>query len=401
MKKNIKTITAGLGDTPKWVTLTAKQVARLNAVNAKYNEELAANRPEYPVADESTLADILLGNTSPLAAVGGHEAIKALGWSDHQLDITLDDLEDYRGGRRRQRGNRGNRGGNQQRSRGGSKSGGSKSGGSKGGGRTGGGTLLNPAIVLASVKAKIASTGLKPVGMTGKLVHGAQNFEMLTEAKAKWFGDSYKEFIPLAHVWIAVEIGKDGLEEIARQTGYTAYCSADNSRGNQAVGILVHPRVKVKGVTIIQEVANVQGVGDLRPVLVLECEDTGTDADPKDKEFKAAAVHLKSMRGGEATTAAVRYQQCQIIAQKLTGKVIIGGDWNMKLPTVKDYSPMTAAGYKLVDPGDSRNTHSMGSRLDAFFTLTFVTQLKGISLLDWFSDPTIGRGLTDHAGIAV
>lgn len=390
-----KKITVNTNDAPKWTSLTPKQVARLNAVNAAYNAELAANMPVYPDPDESTLTDILLGFTNPLAAVGGLDAIKALGWSNHQLDVTLADLEDYRGGRRRgNRGNRGNRGGNQQqqpRSR----------GGNKGGGRPGGGTLLNPAIVLASIRARIASVGLKPVGMTGKLVHGAQNFEMLTAAKAKWFGDSYKEIIPLAHVWICVEVGKDGLEEIARMTGYTAYCSADNSRGNQAVGILVHPRLKVLGQSIIQEVADVQGVGDLRPVLVLELEDTSPDADPKDKIFKAAAVHLKSMRGGEATTAAVRYQQCQIIAQKLSGKTIIGGDWNMKLPSVKDYSPMTAAGWQLVDPGDSRNTHSMGSRLDAFFTLTFVTQLKGIKLLDWFADPTIGRGLTDHAGIAV
>ncbi|CAN5635259.1 hypothetical protein BH10CYA1_BH10CYA1_45500 [soil metagenome] len=392
MKKNTKNITVSTSDQPKWTSLTDKQVARLNKVNAAYTAELLATRPVYPELPVQSLTDILLGNTTALSAVGGLEAITQLGWSDHQLDITLDDLQDYRGGRRR--GNRG--GGQQQRSRGGS-----KGGSSKGGGRTGGGTLLNPAIVLASIKTKIASTGLKPVGMTGKLVHGAQNFEMLTQAKAKWFGDSYKEFIPLAHVWICVEIGKDGLEEIARQTGYTAYCSADNSRGNQAVGILVHPRLKVLGQTIIQEVADVQGVGDLRPVLVLELEDTSPDADPKDKTFKAAAVHLKSMRGGEATTAAVRYQQCQIIANKLTGKVLIGGDWNMKLPGIKDYSPMTAAGWLLVDAGDSRNTHIMGSRLDAFFTLTFITQLKGIKLLDWFSDATIGRGLTDHAGIAV
>jgi len=391
MKKNQKNIT-GI-NAPKWTSLTPKQVARLNAVNAEYNRELAENLPQYPDTDESTLTDILLGATSPLAALGGHEAIKALGWSDHQLDITLDDLEDYRGGRRR---NRGNRGGNQQRSRGGN-----RGGGNKGGGRTGGGTLLNPALVLASVKAKVASLGLKPVGMTGKVIHGAQNFEMLTLNKAKWFMDSYKEYIPLAHAWICVEIGKDGLEEIARQTGYTSYCSSDNSRGNQAVGILVHPRLKVLGTRTIDEVANVQGVNDLRPVLVVDVEDTSPDADPNDKRFSIAAVHLKSMRGGVQTTAAVRYQQCQIIANKLTGKVIIGGDWNMILPNVNDYAPLKQAGYLLVDPGDSRNTHIMGSRLDAFFTLAFASVLKGVKLMDWFSDPAIGRGLTDHAAIAV
>jgi hypothetical protein len=392
MKKNQK-ITVAATDTPKWTKLTAKQVARLNAINAEYNRQLAESRPEYPETDESTLTDILLGNTSPLAAVGGQEAIKALGWSDHQLDISLDDLDDYRGGRRRNRGNRG--GGQQQRSRGGNR------GGNKGGGRTGGGTLLNPAIVLASVKAKIASTGLKPVGMTGKLVHGAQNFEMLTLAKAKWFMDSYKEYIPLAHSWACVEIGKDGLEEVGRQTGYTAICSADNSRGNQAVGVLLHPRLKVLKSYTIDEVANVQGVNDLRPVLVVEVEDTSADADPNDKVYSIAVVHLKSMRGGVQTTAAVRYQQCQIIANKLTGKVIIGGDWNMILPNVTDYAPLKQAGYLLVDPGDTRNTHIMGSRLDAFFTLSFASVLKGIKLMDWFSDPTIGRGLTDHAAIAV
>lgn len=393
MKKNQKNI--AVVDTPKWTSLTPKQVARLNAVNAQYNKELAETRPEYPDTDTSSLTDILMGIKSPLDVIGGHDAVKALGWSDHQLDITLDDLEDYRGGRRRNRGNRGgNRGGQQQRSRGG------KGGGNKGGGRTGGGTLLNPAIVLASVKARIASTGLKPVGMKGKIVRGSQNFEMLTLNKAKWFMDSYKEFIPLAHVWTCVEIGKDGLEEIARQTGYTAYCSADNSRGNQAVGILVHPRLKVLGTRIIQEVANVQGVNDLRPVLIVDLEDTSPDADPADKNFWVGAVHLKSMRGGVATTAAVRYQQCAIIAQKLTGKGWLGGDWNMILPNVNDYQPLKQAGWLLVDPGDSRATHIMGSRLDAFFTLALSSVVKGISLLDWFADATIGRGLTDHAAIA-
>jgi len=72
----------------------------------------------------------------------------------------------------------------------------------------------------------------------------------------------------------------------------------------------------------------------------------------------------------------------------------------MKFPGVKDYSPMTAAGYQLVDKGDTRNTHIMGSRLDAFFTLSLSTEMKGLELLDWFSDATIGRGLTDHAAIA-
>lgn len=393
MKKNQKNIIP-TGDTPKWTSLTPKQVARLNAVNAEYNRQLAENLPQYPDTDPSTLTDILLGITSPLAAIGGHDAVKALGWTDHQLDISLDDLQDYRGGRRRNRGNRG--GGQQQRSRGG------KSGGSKGGGRPGGGTLLNPAIVLASVKARIAASGRKPVGMKGKIVRGSMNFEMLTLAKAKWFMDSYKEIMPLAHVWTCVEIGKDGLEEIARQIGYTAYCSADNSRGNQAVGILVHPRFKVLGTRVIQEVANVQGVNDLRPVYIVDLEDTSPEPDPSDDKVQwAGAVHLKSMRGGAATTAAVRYQQCQIIANKLkSGKGWLGGDWNMILPGVNDYQPMKQAGWLLVDPGDSRATHIMGSRLDALFTFGLSSVLKGIAVLDWFADPTIGRGLTDHAGLA-
>jgi hypothetical protein len=392
MKKNTKTSNM---DLPKWTVLTPKQVAKLNAVGEAHHRDNP--QPVYPEPGEATLADILLGNTNGLAAVGGVEGLKALGWDNHQLDITVDDIEDYRGGRRRQRGNRG---GNQQRSGGGNK-GGSKGGSGGGRGKTGGNVLLNPQIVLAAVQKKIAATGAKPVDMSGKIVFGCQNFEMLTKAKAAWFADSYKEFIPLAHVWMCVEIGKEGIEEIARLTGYTAYCSTDNSRGNQAVAILIHPRVKFIAKSSIDEVANVQGVNDLRPLLKLDLEDTAPQTPDAEKKFFAGVVHLKSMRGGEVTSGAVRYQQCQIIANKLSGNGVVGGDWNMKLPGVKDYSPLTAANFTLVDPGDSRNTHIMGSRLDGFFTLNFSRKLSGITLLDWFTDPTIGRGLTDHAGLNV
>lgn len=385
MAKNTRstTKTAGLEAAP-YKPLSAKQVARLNAVNAKYNEELARTRPVYPEVDPSTITDILLGNVNPLQAVGGLENIKALGWDNHQLDLTLDDLEDYRGGRRRNR--------NRQRG-----------GGNKGGGRPSGGTLMNPQIVLAAIQKKIAAVGAKPVGNTGEIIWGAQNFEMLTQAKAKWFMDSYKEYIPLAHVWLCSEIGKDGLEEIARQTGYTAYCSADNSRGNQAVGILIHPRLKMVTKTIYDEVANVQGVNDLRPLLVLDLEDTNPVTE-EDRLFWAGVLHLKSMRGGVATTGAVRYQQCQIVADKLKDKKTkgrVGGDMNMIFPGVKDYMPLTAVNLLLVDPADTRATHIGGSRLDAFFTFKYKSVVKGIRLLDWFSDSTIGRGLTDHAALSV
>jgi hypothetical protein len=386
MKKNTSN---NIGQ-PKWTVLTDKQVARLNAVSEKHHRDNP--QPVYPEPGEGTLADILLGNTNILAAVGGLDTIKSLGWHDHQLDITTEDLEDYRGGRRRNRGNRGNRGGNQQRS---------NQGGNKGGNKGGGNVLLNPQIVLTAVQKRVKASGKTPVGMDGKIVFGVQNFEMLTKAKAAWFADSYKEYIPLAHVWMCTEIGKEGIEEIARLTGYTAYCSTDNSRGNQAVAILIHPRLKFISKSSIDEVANVQGVNDLRPLLKVELEDTAPQTPDAEKKFFAGVVHLKSMRGGEVTSGAVRYQQCQIIASKLSGNGVVGGDWNMKLPGVKDYSPLTAANFQLVDPGDSRNTHIMGSRLDAFFTLNFARKLSGIELFDWFIDPTIGRGLTDHAALNV
>ena len=88
---------------------------------------------------------------------------------------------------------------------------------------------------------------------------------------------------------------------------------------------MVHPRLKVLNQISYDEVANVQGVPDLRPAFRLDLEDTVTG-----DKFAVVVVHLKSMRGGPQVSGKVRYQQCAIMATKL-GKGFVGviaGDWN-------------------------------------------------------------------------
>jgi hypothetical protein len=220
-------------------------------------------------------------------------------------------------------------------------------------------------------------------------VWAEQNFEFLDITKAKYFMDSYKEMIPLAHIWLCAEVAQDGLQEIAAQTGYKAYVSVENNR-HQAVGILLHPRLQIVGQpNSIDEVATVQGVPDLRPAFQVNVKDTTTGA-----EFWGCAVHLKSMRGGPVTSGAVRHQQCAIMAKKLTGSGIVGGDMNCLMPNISDIDPLLQAGFVLACP--STTTQSMGGILDGFFQLKMPKNLGTVELLAWFKDPTIGRGLTDH-----
>lgn len=263
--------------------------------------------------------------------------------------------------------------------------------GGRGKGKGGGGKKLpNPQVVLAEVQRLLANVPL--VGNEGPAVLDELNFEFLEASKAKYFIDSYKEIIPRAHIHFCVEVAAAGLNVLsAAMPDYTAYTSAENTRG-QAVGFLVHKRFKVIGKPIsYDDVATVQGIPDLRPAFRLDLEDTVTG-----DKFSVVVVHLKSMRGGPATTAPVRYQQCVIIAKKL-GKSFVGvvaGDWNTLIGKTTDCDPLIQAGFSLVDPGDSRATHIMGGRLDAFFQLN-VPGLASVTLISWFA--TLKRDLTDHA----
>lgn len=375
------------GTTRHKKTLTAYDVVRLNAANDKYNEHLAANLPTYPDHDADTLRELLLGGSLDDSHLQG------LGWQGHNLFQSFEDFEaeEFRGRRRRGRGGRGRT----PQPRSGKGKGKGSSGGSGGGGKT----LMNPAIVKGVVQTLINASGLTPVGMTGTVVRAVQNFEFLTGQKADWFMESYELIIPLAHIWKCSEITAEGLNKIAKKTGYTAYTSVENTRG-QAVGLLIHPRFKVLKEWSIDAVANVQGVADLRPVHGVDVEDTA-DVPADEKNSWEAAHHGKSMRGGAVTSGAVRFQQNDIIAKdrKGKGRGTIGGDFNTLIGTAagdKDISPLINGGFKLSDPSDTRSTQSMGGRLDAQFTLDFATDQKIKELFAWFKDPTIGRGLTDH-----
>ncbi len=266
--------------------------------------------------------------------------------------------------------------------------------GGKGKGKGGGGKKLpNPQLVLAEVQRLLVNVPL--VGNEGPAVLSELNFEFLEASKAKYFLDSYKEIIPRAHVHFCVEVAAAGLQALATaMPDYTAYTSAENTRG-QAVGFLVHKRFKVLGQQSYDDVATVQGIPDLRPAFRLDLEDTVTG-----DKFSVVVVHLKSMRGGPATTAPVRYQQCVIIAKKLGKNFVgvVGGDWNTFLGKTTDCDPLTQAGFTLVDASDSRATHIMGGRLDGFFQLN-VPGLGSVTLVSWFA--TLKRDLTDHAMLIV
>src|SRR5207237_8777987 len=130
----------------------------------------------------------------------------------------------------------------------------------------------------------------------------------------------------------------------------------------------------------------------LRPAYRLDLEDSATGM-----KFSAVVVHLKSMRGGPASTSPVRYQQCQIIQQVLgTDPVIIAGDWNCFVNNTHDMDPLTTNGYKVVNPGDSTSTQKMGGRLDCFVTSNITVKLGRYQVRNFWKNQTIGRAFSDH-----
>ncbi len=394
--------------TNKKATLSAFHVERLNAVNRRYNEEVFAKLPQYP--DPQTDADKIREMLSL-----GIDALTPLGWKSHNL-LTPEDLEGLKGleslkelgglkglegleGLERLR-YHGDQRRKQQKQR--------QSGKGKGRGKGGaaGETLVDPRLVLSVVQRMIEESGLKPVGMGGPVIRAVQNFENLTDAKANWFIETYAQIIPLAHIWKCAEVTPDGLARIAKKTGYTASCPKDTNSRGMTVGLLVHPRFKVLDEWTIWDVANVQGVHDLRPVHGVDLEDTGPDVPEAQRKSWEAAEHGKSMRGGEATTSVIRLQQNTITGKYLKnkGRGGIGGDWNTKIGTPagdKDTAPLIEAGLVLVGKDDTRSTQSMGSRLDAEFSKDFAVELHIEHLFAWFEDAEIHRGLTDHGALII
>ena len=183
------------------------------------------------------------------------------------------------------------------------------------------------------------------------------------------------------------------LQPIAAACGYKAYTSVANTR-NQAVGFLVHPRLKVLKQWSIDSVASVGGVPDLRPAFCLDLEDTVSGV-----KFTAVVVHMKSMRGGEAQTGPIRYKQFDLLVKGLgsDAEVVVMGDMNCKLPGTTDIKPLLTAGYKLLNPKSTVSTQSMGSRLDAYFWLALPGKLGKYAVRAIFENKVFGRGFSDHA----
>ncbi len=249
--------------------------------------------------------------------------------------------------------------------------------------------LPNPDVVASEVGKAVADMPM--AASSGDLIFGEWNMEFLSGDKAKFFKDTYKQVVPRHHLMFVEEADAAGLEQIAKDNGYNYAISRANSRG-QAVGFLVNPRLKVLGTATYESVAEVQNIPDLRPAFRINLQDTASG-----EEMSAVVVHLKSMRGGPAATAAVRFQQTTRLAAALEPefKGIIAGDWNTFLGKTSELEPLYKAGFKLLSPQDNTSTQVMGGRLDGYL-------YKGISGLSeqevrsFFRNPKITRGLSDH-----
>jgi hypothetical protein len=349
--KAVKALTA---PTPDY-TLTDAEARQLIEKSLAYTEEALANRVVYPDPDELPFEEITLDHAIEHGFIGITDSINMALFKN------------------RNKGNRGkkNRGGN------------------KGGG---GRQLPNPNTVEQEVRRML--TNMQPVDQTGNLILGEMNFEFGDATKAKYFAASYKLIFERHHLMFLSEIDDGFVQACAAMVpGAKGYTSTENTR-HQAVGFVVHPRLKVLGQPISYDaVANVQGVPDLRPAYRLDLEDTATG-----EQFSAVVVHLKSMRGGPAVSGKVRSQQCTILVQKLgpNFKGVIAGDWNTFIDRPQDLQPLLNAGFKIIYPNDTQATQAMGSRLDAFIKLNF-GPIGNLSVRQFYANPAITRAFSDHA----
>lgn len=250
---------------------------------------------------------------------------------------------------------------------------------------------LPDAGVVASEVGKSVQ-GMPMATADGNLILGEWNMEFLTGDKAAYFKDSYKQIVPRHHLMFVEEANAEGLGKIAQDNGYNFEISRDNSRG-QAVGFLVHPRLKVLGTSTYEEIANVDNIPDLRPAFRVDLQDTATG-----EKFSAVTVHLKSMRGGPEQTAPVRTEQAQRLATVLGPNFsgIIAGDWNTFLNNSKELKPLTDAGFKILNPTDATSTQAMGGRLDGFLYKNLPWMMSNPEVRPFFQNPKITRGLSDH-----
>jgi len=215
------------------------------------------------------------------------------------------------------------------------------------------------------------------------------------QAKAKHFLDTYREITSRHHLLAVQEVTKRGLATIAKTCNYDFCTAQPNSRG-QAVGFLIHPRLRVQNIKEYPQLINVCGVPDLRPALqvdLLDCQSKLT--------FSAVTVHLKSMRGGITFTSRVRKKQLQQLLAGLEDNsqpTIIAGDFNCFLDTPDDIDCLLRDGYKLVNPHNHTSTQSAGGRLDGLFHKNLPAGLKigSYNIRNFWSSSLVGRSLSDH-----
>lgn len=342
--------------------LTEKEVERINRTNDKYKAELLATRVTYPVGVD--FSDISEEMAKSLGFRGKSKNDVSDGLADLGLDFSHFSLGVSNRAKKPKPKN-----------------------------------LPDPKVVAGFVKQRLAPISV--AGQTGKVRVFSQNFEFLTPDKVDFFKESYKEIFSRFHVILATEVSPDGVKALCKLTGFEAWVSGDNTRGGQAVAIFWNPkRMKPKGdKKLIDEVANVQGVNDLRPMLWGTLVDTVTG-----KERNEGVNHLKSMRGGPQSTGIIRKQQCQAIVRGLPAgwEGDMGGDWNTRMNDgwhKVDLKPLIDDGFFLVDQDVNKlPTHVMGGWLDGFFTRSTGT-VSSMTVLQWFLDTK--RDLTDHAGVFI
>jgi hypothetical protein len=278
--------------------------------------------------------------------------------------------------------------------------------------KTGGKKLPDPDVVDGVIQTALSTANIGPVSMKSDVVAVEWNMEFLDDSKVRFFAKTYKRIFECCDIAALVEVSKKGMAELEKVTGLKAYASAENTRG-QGVGFLVNEkRFEVIGTAQSwMDVANVQGIPDLRPAFVIQVKDKVSGV----KTWRVV-VHLKSMRGGPARTEPVRFQQFQILAKRLgtpvTGCKPLLGDYRLlqifKNPTIgrglsdhgilfvteqypadknlvdgmwivcgdfndfidrntKVTAPLTGAGFMLVYPKDKTSTQASGGRLDGHF----------------------------------
>lgn len=210
------------------------------------------------------------------------------GFSQEEFASTYSDQLGFDRRSRRNRGRNRGRQRQQPRSKGGKGNKGGNSGGSGGGNQK----LPNPSTVETEVRTSLSK--LAKAGAKGVLQFFEFNGLFLDTSKYKYFKGAYNAMTEYAHAIFLSEVEPAAIQQWATDTGFTAVTSQANTR-NQAVALLIHPRLKVLKTYKIDEIANVQGVPDLRPALCADVEDTATG-----EKFTLVVVHLKSMRGGPA-----------------------------------------------------------------------------------------------------